>query len=299
MAAPLHFDIAAESGIMRGDVSYRIGGNITDDSGHYTGRFPISKLEFPLRLEIAQATAKIEIFDRLVARGMLRKNINSEAGTFKDSDWGIYALEYSAWTDPNSLDIYSESTARLKTWAADMSLRLRIFPELHWIGYYLGAGYLHQQYKYVIFDLNQWYPSLNEVHGSALEHDFVAGAVLSYETILRFPYLELATRAEIDERFQVEARIAYSPHVTSSDLDNHLLRDKISLGSCSGQGYLLSIGATYSVLDNLFMGMQFEMTALHAEGRQKQYLRGNWLATVDQEIDSTQLVAMISLGGRF
>ncbi len=92
-------------GILRGDSTFQIGGNVVlADGVRGTIHFPLSELEFPLDVVIGSIEASVDFADRWTFRGGLSKNVTSDAGKTKDSDWGILNLAGVPGFGPRSLE---------------------------------------------------------------------------------------------------------------------------------------------------------------------------------------------------
>ncbi|MBU1163723.1 MAG: omptin family outer membrane protease, partial [Proteobacteria bacterium] len=217
------FDLTLGHGMLRGDSTYQIGGTVDTPSGSSEIHFPLSELEFPLDVYMVSLGGSLEFAEKWKLNANVKKNITSDAGKMKDSDWGVF------FDDPNSLDIYSESDADLEALITDINLRYRFYKKSNW-SFIAGLGYLRQNFDYEVSNLDQWYPSLNDYYGYDIGHDYVSGKVLEYEVTYSIPYMEIGTQFKIKDKFSVEASLGYSPIVNVTDEDNHILRSKVSEG---------------------------------------------------------------------
>lgn len=286
------FDLALGLGMLSGDTTYQIGGAYDTPSDSGEVHFPLSELEFPLDVYMASVEGSIEFAEKWKVSASVKKNITSDAGKMKDSDWGLF------FDDPNSLDIYSESDADLEALITDINLRYRFYKKSNW-SFIAGLGYLRQNFDYEISDLDQWYPSLNDSCGYDIGHDYVSGKVLEYEVTYSIPYMEIGTQFKIKDKFSVEASLGYSPIVNVTDEDNHILRSKVSEGDCDGDAILLSLEGRYDFLTHWFLTLHLDYMKIETDGKQKQYTDGEWTATIDQEIESKQIFTALSVGYAF
>lgn len=285
-------DLTLGHGMLSGDTTYQIGGTVDTPSGSSEIHFPLSELEFPLDVYMLSVGGSLEFAEKWKLSANVKKNINSDAGKMKDSDWGIF------FDDPDSLDIYSESDADLEALITDINLRYRFYKKSNW-SFIAGLGYLRQNFDYEISNLDQWYPSLNDYYGYDIGHDYVSGKVLEYEVTYNIPYMEIGTQFKIKDKFRLEASLGYSPLVNVTDEDNHILRSKISEGDCDGDAILLSLEGRYDFLTHWFLTLQLDYMMIETDGKQKQYTYGEWTATIDQEIESEQIFAALAVGYAF
>jgi len=291
-------DFTLGIGQLRGDTTYQIGGKYVTPSTSGEYRFPISKLEFPLDVYMVSGGGSIEFAEKWKVSVGVKKNITSDAGKMKDSDWGIWYYEVSWWTDPDSLDIYSESDAELDALIMDINFRYRFYEKGNW-SFTAGLGYIRQNFDYEVSNVDQWYPSLNDYYGYDIGHDRLSGKVLTYEVIYSIPYIEIAPKLKIKDKFSVELSLGYSPFVNVEDEDNHILRSKVSKGDCDGNATLLSLEGRYDFLKHWFLTLQLHYMTIDTDGKQKQYTEGVWTATIDQKIMSEQTFAAFALGFEF
>lgn len=286
------FDLTMGLGMLSGDTTYQIGGTVNYPGGVDKIHFPLSELEFPLDVYMLSVGGSLEFAEKWKVSANVKKNITSDAGTMKDSDWGVF------FDDPDSLDIYSESDADLEALITDINLRYRFYKKSNW-SFIAGLGYLRQNFDYEISNLDQWYPSLNNYYSYDIGHDYVSGKVLEYEVTYNIPYIEIGTQFKIKDKFCVEASLGYSPLVNVTDEDNHLLRSKVSEGDCDGDAILLSLEGRYDFLTHWFLTLQLDYMTIDTDGKQKQYTYGEWTATIDQEIESEQIFAALAVGYAF
>lgn len=286
------FDLKLGLGMLSGDTTYQIGGRFDTPSGSGKIHFPLSELEFPLDVSMLLVEGGVEFAEKWKVIASVKKNITSDAGKMKDSDWGVL------FDDPNSLDIYSESDADLEALTTDINLRYRFYKKSNW-SFIAGLGYLRQNFDYEISKLDQWYPSLNDYYGYDIGHDYVSGMTLKYEVTYSIPYMEIGTQLKIKDKFCVEVSLGYSPIVNVTDEDIHILRSMVLEGDCDGDAILLSLEGRYDFLTHWFLTLQLNYMTIDTDGEQKQYTDGEWTATIDQEIESEQIFTALAVGYAF
>lgn len=293
----VNFSVDLGTGVLRGHTTYQIGGKVkyadgTRDRFH----FPLSELEFPLDVTLVSLGLSTEIKEKWKISLSAKKNITSDAGKMKDSDWGI-----NDSNAPKSLDIYSESDAKLDALIINLDFRYKFINKTfrkNRLSFFMGAGYVHENFEYDISNLDQWYPSEPN-----RPHDTQSGKVLTYDIKYHIPYIKAGTTFSIINRFGIEGSIAYSPYLAIEDEDDHILRDKLSKGDLDGTAIMLSLEGSYQFTRHWFAKIDLNYMDLSADGKQKQYFYNMpgkvYFATIDQKIESEQLTAMLKAGYSF
>jgi len=289
--------ITAGIGRLSGDTTYQIGGTIVHPLGSSQLHFPISELEFPLDVWMVSIEGSKEFAEKWKVSAGVKKNITSDAGKMKDSDWGAYYLEgYPA--EQNTLDIYSESTAELDALIIDFNLRYRFYEKSNW-SFIAGLGYTRQNFDYAISNLDQWYPSSYYYFGEDRGHDYASGKVLTYKITYTIPYIEIGIQRSFKDKFSVEASLGYSSIVDAKDEDVHILRAMVSEADCDGDAILFSFKARFDPSRNWFVMAEFDYTKIEVDGKSITYVGGEYSNTIDQEIKSKQIFAVLSVGYAF
>jgi len=315
VSAGAKFDIAIGGGSFDGHTTYQIGGRVDMDypdgtSESYNSHFPISELEFPLDVYIGSIKGSIE-FARtwklsLCGKGnIFPKNIfPNDAGKMKDSDWLV----------ADSLDIYSKSDAELDALIIDINVRYTLYEGYHrdtpwntpgathsnikW-SYFVGGGYIYENFDYEMTDLDQWYPS-----SPSTPHDYVSGLALKYEVTYDIPYLEIGTQFNFNDRFLIEMSLGGSLIVHVEDVDNHVLRSLVAKTDYGwgGEALLYSVEGRYNFTKSCFLTLGFDYKTINAEGRSKtveETEEGTFNHTIDQEIESEQMSGSLMVGLTF
>ena len=285
-------------GKLDGDTTYQIGGTVVTPLGSGQVHFPISELEFPLDVWMVSVEGSKEFAEKWKVSVGVKKNITSDAGKMKDSDWGYYFLEGNAWAEKDTLDIYSESDAKLDALIMDINLRYRFYEKPSW-AFFAGLGYIRQNFDYAVRDLNQWYPSSTYYFGADEPHDFAYGEVLTYEITYSIPYIEIGLQGTFKKNFSVETSLGYSSIVDAEDEDVHILRDRVSEADCEGDAILFSLRARFDFSKNWLVMAEFDYTKIEVDGTSKTYEGGAYSHTIDQEITSEQIFAGLSIGYAF
>ncbi len=287
--APEGLRIAVGVGLMSGETTFDIGGNVALADGTVERlRFPLSKLEYPLDVTMASIAATYDFADRWQVLGSLGKNLTSDSGKTKDSDWGIFF-------SPNSLDIYSESDTEMDAMLLDFGLRYRL-RQTRRGSLKVGVGYAWQQFDAKVSNLVQTYPSL--VWAGA-RPDIVDGPVSEYDVTYSMPYLEVAASYRLKENLTIDTRLGYSPSVSAEDNGNWLLRDKTLKGDCDGDATFFSLQGRMDFDNQWFAALRLEMNTISTDGKQKQYFHGEYFGEIDQKIESEQQQFMVMIGKVF
>ncbi len=313
-ARSLNIAVDLGTGVLRGHTTYQIGGDVDyANSAHEDLRFPISELKFPLDVYMASLSASAEFKEKWKLVINAKKNITDDAGSLEDSDWGYWHDGADLPHDPgstcdpdkcssDSLDIYSESDAELDALIIDLDFRYRFFNKAFGktsLSFFAGAGHIYENFSYEVSDLDQWYPSYKDYFGVNLGHDKVSGKVLTYDISYFIPYIRVGTTFAVEDRLGIEGSLAFSPYLIIQDEDNHILRDKVSEGELEGAAIMLSLEGRYNFSRHWFTKLELNYMILYAEGEQKQYIRSDHFATIDEEITSEQLTVLLGAGYSF
>jgi len=290
--------IAVGIGSLSGATTYQIGGTVVTSSGSSQVHFPISELEFPLDVWMVSVEGSKEFADKWKVSVSVEKNITSDAGKMKDSDWGFWYLGGYSWAEKGTLDIYSESDAELDALIMDINLRYRFYEKSNW-AFIAGLGYIRQNFDYAVSNLDQWYPSSNYYFGVDLPHDYAFGKILTYEITYSIPYIEIGIQRSFKDKFSVEASLGYSSIVDAEDEDVHILRAMVSEADCDGDAILLFLKVRYDSSKNWFVMAEFDYTKIEVDGKSITYIDGEYSNTIDQEINSKQIFAVLSVGYAF
>lgn len=276
---------SAGPGIMKGHTTYRIGGHFKTPEGSGETIFPYSELEFPLDVWYGSFGAKIELNEKIIIEGKVKKGDSKNARKMKDSDWGVWYNEINDWPYPDSLDVYSESTAEADALTVDLSAKYFFNPRPYkkaTFSFFIGGKYTFQEFEFVTSDLVQWYPSMN-IFGSTEGSKHVAGKVLEYEVTQEI--LSLITGAQIVSAsdFGLDLMVGYSPFAKAKDEDRHLLRSLVSHAQCKGDAFLLSVSGYRKISARCSLDLSYDYLTIDTDGKEKQYLEGQYAVTIEQK----------------
>ncbi len=281
-----NYSVTAGLGFMNGHTTYQIGGHFTTPDGSGDARFPVSELKFPLNVYFGNLGGDVSLTPRLKLKANLKKNISSDAGKTKDSDWGIFYYEIDGWTDQDSLDIYSESDTETDAVIADVSLRYS-FMQRVWrkaeFSFFIGGKSIYQKFDFKTSDLDQWYPSANSLSGYDIGHDKISGKVLIYKMTEWIPAVITGMDLTASQKFSLDVMFGYAPYATAKDEDHHLLRSLTTKSDCDGDAILFSLTGDYRLLNRWGLGLSYDYTKMDTKGHEKQYQDGEYSATVDHK----------------
>ena len=245
---------------LSGFSTYSIGGITNSKFGKIAYHFPVSELQFPTNVYVANIRLSSPFTKRFLAHLYIQKNISNDAGKLKDSDW------LSA--DATTQDIYSESDTQLNLYSVDLtlstSLSCIIYPNQHQTTYRFLLGYSYQHFGFQAHDLVQWYPSDPTRQGLTQ-----AGTVITYNLVQTMPYWTF----EIDHTlgpFSIRLANSYSPYVTITDQDDHILRSKLAKGSLTGYMHLARLALHYPITPFLSSFIRLRSQTIHSYGTQVQ-----------------------------
>ncbi len=288
-------DLAAGIGALSGHTTYQIGGRISTPLGSGRVHFPISELEFPLNVYMVSLGTNIEFKNKWEVSASVKKNVTDDAGKMKDSDWGVPFEDPPGsdswwWYGPDSLDIYSESDADLDALILDINLRYMVHR-----GFFVGLGYIHQNFDYECSLIKQWSPS----GLSGYDYTGTGDVGLTYEITYNIPYIEIAFMGKATDNLYVEVSLGYSPIVDAEDEDHHLLRSKVNKSDCDGDAILFSLEGRYDLPKNWFLALGVDYTRIDTDGRSKAFFSGIYDHTIDIVIESEQVFYGLNIGYAF
>lgn len=280
LSASAESRISATLDVLNGFTQYQI--DIEDGAGNPWGR---SLLEFPLSNAFLGLNYSQPILTGWEFKGSVSKNVTEDAGALEDSDW-IYIYEESGWLfldDHAGKDIYSESDLSLDNgWIGHFNVLLdetREGPAF----FRPSIGYMYERFNFTGSNVNQvgyghWAPNTASVPGPAL----------TYEVIYSLPYVGLGYGSTVSA-VEFIFNVLYSPIASARDEDHHLLRNKKSTGTSSGQAFVTSGSAEYPFGESSRIIAALNYTTIHTEGTQDQYFSdGSTARGIPLTLDSEQ-----------
>ena len=296
----LQCEIGLDLGSLKGYTRYQRGGLFVDAFGAtriYPS--PLSELQFPLDVYMLGLTTALKYKHQLNLSFELRKNLKANAGKMEDSDWGYWYLVYEGGAplahdlSPSSLDIYSESKAKLDAWVMDAKASYTFLNNSTWsVG--AGLGLLYQNFDYEISDTTQWYPSYAYYFGNTAEADTFGGKIITYQISYAVPYIFVEAGVDVATGITLCADIGYSPYALGYDRDHHLIgitgSGSISETDYTGHAVRYGIQGRGELSDHWAMGVRYEYQKITGDGDSYNYSGDGsaYTGKIDQDIESVQ-----------
>jgi len=288
-------------GYLRGSTLYHISAYDATGGIESELEFPLDTLLFVLEGGYVSRNAKGQ--DAFKIGLQWSTNLGSGSGKLKDSDWISGTAETAA--PPNGLglpphpglDIYSESDITLKANIIDIRASYNIWPSE---GLAIGplGGLLYQKFNFDASNVHQtgYGPYAPGYTGS------VPGRVLTYEVTYFIPYLGVHSELIVSKSFQAFLDLGFSPWASAEDKDDHVLRQKVSKATTSGNAYLAAIAAQWDIQDNNFFLIRGQYLNIDTKGTQTQTFydgSGAVFTGIDDKITSKQMTATVQFNHRF
>ncbi len=255
-----------QTGYIKGDSTY----HINFDGG-------ASELEFPLDTVLVGFKGGIlymrngedpEIYPEWVSLNISWMTSASHTGKMKDSDW------IDGDGHPGK-DIYSESSTDLNAVLFDINFVYNFWRHKNFVLGLVG-GYRHYTYNYEVFDTNQvgygpYHPAYT---------GYVPGDTLSYSVKYKLPYMGIKARLSFNNKLILSFLGGYSPEAKATDRDDHLLRAKLSIAKCTGEGYFLHFDSKFHMAPYVFINLGGDYTKIATTGIQHQsFYAGPFMGT--------------------
>ena len=282
-------EISIGTEYMTGDTTYDIGYPVSvAGGGTQEGYFPFSELEWPLDFTMIRADAGLELGPSVRIDGTVKKSVTDPDDTMIDRDWVTDA-------NPGRLDIYSESDVTdFDAVIYELDVKWNFLKRQN-LDVFAGLGYQYQKFEYDARMINQYSPS--GMPGFDYQGD--GRIAISYEMTYKIPYLLVGGNFEVAPNFSLSGSFGYSPVVDATDVDQHLLRDKVSKGDMDGDAFMLDVEGRYDFNSLWFVKGGLQYMKIDVDGDQQQSFSGQHFYTVSQEADSSQFSSFISCGVKF
>lgn len=261
-AAELNHEFELSAGTIVGQTEFEIEG-YNYDYGYFR-----SLLEFPLNVEIVNLTYKNNYRSQALNIGGIEisysRNIDDDAGTFKDSDWlSLSGIQIK--------DIYGETETRAdKIEKVDFRIHSGWQPTAYNYDYTLYVGFKRDDYQLTAHDGVQ--RELTDTSSTTKGYEAqLEGDVLRYEAFYNMPYIGAGLKSSNSPLINLTANLFYSPWVKMEDKDWHLLRDLYLEGEGDGTAFLAELNFAYDLdrSKNIFFKLKYNNTEV--EGSQTQY----------------------------
>lgn len=283
----LHF--GPSIGVESGDMTYTISG--PEDGGWR------SELEWPLEgILYAGGTLSARIAGRFHLSAGVWKDLQTDAGTMKDSDWfDEYSALFEYYTGDDRA-IYGEFESTVNAVQFDVKGQ---YDAVQLSSLVIGVvmGYAASTLNWTADDGFQRSPI----------PDYNAGPIrlpyqgdehgITYEEKLSVPYAGVAVSlAPMQSPLGIDAYILYSPIAQCDDIDDHLLRDKENVGTSDGTFFSVGGSFSWKFLPSFALTGAVDYTVYDLEGKQDQYFyAGENAGTRYNDIDLTVEGSQVSL----
>lgn len=219
-----------------------------------------SLLEYPLDYIMAGGKAELVLntdrADQYRFEGSYYKSMTDPGGTMFDSDW----LDQQMFS-------YTESDAEVKAVLAQFRLERRFYSQQ---GTHLAlfAGYRYSKIEQDIFGIDGW--QLDTL-GQRFYFTVPDINALYYEVTYKLPHAGLrVTRG--GSQVDLSGSVAYSIALVK-DIDDHLLRGKLSTADINGKGLLADVEVKWKMKSGgmkLFLKLTGDLSYIRASGSQTQ-----------------------------
>ena len=207
--------------------------------------------------------------------------VTKSTGWFEDKDFDIGREILFQPITTNQLDIYSRADLNCQSYRMFLHVGKTVF-QYSYVRFNLQVGYLYSNEVHSVFDASQWEPSNVQVthisdkvdtSGSAFSNPiFLPGEVLRYKLTHQGPILGAQISSHF-KRFHWDASVLWTPLVTITDRDDHLLINKVSQSVHEGTFVNMDIGMTYLLDKNWAIFSQFKFIHIYSNsGYQTQWV---------------------------
>ena len=260
-----------------GDGTFGIGlGYLTGNTLYHISSYDAtggveSELEFPLQTPLFSLTGGYISRDRKgreefrIALQWLT-NIGSGSGQLKDSDWLTDSVDISLVGSAHpGLDIYSTSDITLRANIIDLRGSYNAWRSKD-VSIGPFGGILYERFDYDARNANQvgygpYAPGYTA---------YIPGPVLTYDVTYVIPYAGVHAELLALRKFTAVAELGFSPFVSASDEDDHLLRGKIAKGSTTGTAFLATLSAQWDLKNEDSILLQGQYLKIDTSGTQTQ-----------------------------
>jgi outer membrane protease len=292
----------AGMGMFSGDVTYQIGKNYVEPARNIDVNlpFPVSKLEFPLNVNIVKIGNEFTVSDKIDIRGELGRNITTGAGKQQDTDYSFVSRQPTLAYSSNDADVQIVTLdIGFRYWAAKQDI------DTMRIKCGIGLAYLYENFNWRLSNLDQtnyfsFTTSGNLLLNNPPTKSAQKGIIGTYQTTTNMPYIELAL-VEESGPFSGLLSIGYSPFARISDEDNHILRQIYSTTDVTGDAYKIGVQAKYDITGRFFVMGKWDWVSFKLMGTETDIVYdgsdASW--TEGHEISSTHSNLSLSFGARF
>ena len=272
---------------MSGEMTSSVGGEINHANGQNERTFfPISDLEWPVDILLARFEGSLTLNPMWRINGTLKTAVDDPDEMMIDRDW-FYPY--------GPADIYSESNiSEFEAFILDVDFEwtyLRQGP----LSLSAGVGYLHQEFDYEGNLIMQYSPT------GITGYNYVGNGAtgITYENTFSMVYFLLGADMQLTPQFDFSGKFSVAPLASSEDELHHLYYNKVSTGDMDGTAYMFEVSGNFQISPWWFVKAGVQFTNISVDGDQYQVLGGEPLGKIDQEVESDQSSAYISMGYSF
>jgi hypothetical protein len=272
---------------MSGNITSSIGGEVNHANGQNESTFfPISELEWPMDILLARFEGSLTLNPMWRINGILKTAADDPGETMIDRDWDSWG---------GSADIYSESSiSEFTAFILDVDFEWTYLQQGPW-SLYTGVGYLHQDFEYQGNLIMQYSPS--GIAGYNYVGDGSTG--ITYENTFSMIYFLLGADMQLTPQFDLSGKFSVAPLASSEDELHHLYYNKVSTGDMDGAAYMFEVSGNFQISPWWFVKAGVQYTGISVDGDQYQVLSGEPLGQIDQEVESDQSSAYMTMGYSF
>lgn len=104
---------------------------------------------------------------------------------------------------------------------------------------------------------------------------------------------------QLTPQFELAGKFSVAPFASSEDELHHLYSGKVSTGDMEGMATMLEMSGKFLITPWWFVKGGVQLAYISVDGDQYQVLAGEPLGQIDQEVESNQASAYISMGYSF
>ena len=286
-AGPIHLDFSFGLEEMTGDLTSSIGGEINHANGeNEVTFFPISELEWPMDIPLARFDGSLTLNSLWRINGTVKTALDDPEDNMIDRDW----------FSPGGLaDIYSESSiSSSDALIFDVDLEWTYFRQGPW-SLSAGIGYLQQEFEYEGDLIIQYSPT--GISGYNYIGDGSTG--ITYDNTFSMFYFLLGANMQLTPQLDFSGKFSVAPFASSEDELHNFYSDKVSTGDMEGVACMFEVSGNYRITPWWFVKGGVQLAYISVDGDQYQVLAGEPLGRIEQEIESNQSSAYISMGYSF
>jgi hypothetical protein len=293
---PLRISVSPSLGYSFGETEYIMnlrtpmtdenGDVVTDDLGNPVLLQIKSQLEYPLDVTMGGGNFRLtpaEDPELWSVEASAFVTLNDPGGVMKDSDWdganGLYEL--TQWS-------YTESSAEMSSLLLNFEATRRILSPGN-VRVAALAGLRYHKIEQKLFGVDGWqrlFEASTFTYGEPIYFTAYENTqVLYYEIKYLLPQIGLNFTADLSPNFMAGIKTIFVP-VWFEDVDDHLLRNKLSRADGTGTGFIGSLNLDYRLgspqrRSRPFISIFAEFTSIGASGDQTQEWYGDDPASPD------------------